>query len=132
MTPRLIQHYPDLVSCLPFLGSVTPRPIQHYPDLYRGSIIFVDFPFQCDGSVSGVEFYAERAGTFYFSAWRPSASGDSWTLLGYNTIVSEEQGTQVNGRGQNHPAIKVIINLTKSENWPIIDRSIYMLFITGS
>ena len=82
-----------LASC-----SVTGRPIQHYPDLYRGSIIFVDFPFQCGGSVSGVEFYAERAGTFYFSAWRPSASGDSWTLRGYNTILSKGEGAQVNRR----------------------------------
>ena len=78
--------------------SVTPRPIQHYPDLYRGSIIFVDFPFQCSGSVSAVELYAERAGTFYFTAWRPSASGDSWTLLGYNVIVSEGDGAQVTER----------------------------------
>ena len=83
---------------IPVSCSVTPRSIQHYPDLYRGSIIFVDFPFQCNGSVSAVEFYAERAGTFYFTAWRPSASGDSWTLLGYNVIVSEGDGAQVTGK----------------------------------
>ena len=83
---------------IPASCSVTPRPIQHYPDLYRGSIIFVDFPFQCSGSVSAVEFYAERAGTFYFSAWRPSASGDSWMFLGYSAIESEREGSQVIGR----------------------------------
>ena len=78
---------------------VTPRPIRNYPDLYRGSVIFVDFPFQCSGTVTAVEFHASRAGTFYLSAWRPSASGTSWTLLGTYTITSAHSGAQVILRG---------------------------------
>ena len=77
---------------------VTPRPIIFYREWYRGNVIFVDYPFQCSGPVAAVEFYAIRAGTFYFSAWRPSATGDSWTLLGYNAIVSEGEGAQVTRR----------------------------------
>ena len=80
-----------LVQCV---GS--QREIQHYDDLYRGSIIFVDYPFQCAGPVSGLQFYAERAGTFYLSVWRPNGAGDSWSMLGYNTIISEAEGAQVN------------------------------------
>ena len=89
----------------------------------------MDFPFQCGGSLSAVEFYGERAGTFYFSAWRPSASGDSWTLLGYNAIVSEGEGTQVN-RAANHREIKKISLKQNLKLGPIIDCSICTLYIT--
>ena len=74
---------------------MTPRPIRSYPNFYRGSTIFVDFAFQCSGTITAVEFEARRAGTFYLSAWRPSASGTSWTLLGTHTIISAQSGPQV-------------------------------------
>ena len=84
-----------LIMLFPVPCSVIQRPIRRYPDLYRGSVIFVDFPFQCSGPVTGLEFYAQNIGPFYMSVWRPSPSGDSWTLIGYNHILATEQGAQV-------------------------------------
>ena len=75
--------------------AATRRPIRHYPDVWLGLMVMVDFEFQCDGDVTDVEFYAEDSGTFYFSAWRPSSCGDSWTLLGFNKITSQGEGAQV-------------------------------------
>ena len=75
--------------------SVNQRPIRRYPDLYRGSVIFVDFSFQCRGTVTGLEFWAQNIGPFYLSMWRPSASGDSWTLIGFNLITAVRRRRQV-------------------------------------
>ena len=78
---------------------VVQRPIRNYPDVYGGSIIYVDFPFQCSGLVTGVQFFAENRLDFYLSAWRPSASGDSWTLIWYTIIVPQRMRAQVGMRG---------------------------------
>ena len=74
---------------------MTTRPLRHYNGLYKGLAVFVDYTFGCNGVVTALEFTAEKAGTFYFSSWRPSASGTSWSLLAYNTITSTGSGLQV-------------------------------------
>ena len=75
--------------------SITKRPVQDLPALYKGLTIFVDFPFQCDGQISSVEFYARHSGNFYLSAWRPSPNNDQWELHGFVNITSEQEGLQV-------------------------------------
>ena len=91
----------------------TSRPMHNYPDLYRGSTIFVDFTFQCNGLLFGVDLYVKRSGTVYFTAWRPSASGTSWSLIGItNAIVVE--GREQGGHLVNLKKINNLRNVTQS------------------
>ena len=69
-------------------------PIQSLNQASGGWVnVFLDLPFDCNGVVTGWQFYATRTGTFFAGIWR--LEGQNIRLIDKNRIVANATGTAV-------------------------------------